>query len=159
MTGHSRRQRVRALWPTSIPPSSTTNDIPVPVDPTHQPPRLPRHASDPVYPTLIPPPSGPLPLRNITAHDTMAGHATITFSQTGVQPPVYVTTSINDWTPVEMDVNEDKTASDNLIFRKEFNDVAEGSYQYKIRVGEDHWVLDESKETGMLAHVGMKRLF
>ncbi|KAI5380753.1 hypothetical protein J4E82_000711 [Alternaria postmessia] len=77
----------------------------------------------------------------------MAGHATITFSQTGVQPPVYVTTSINDWTPVEMDVNEDKTASDNLIFRKEFNDVAEGSYQYKIRVGEDHWVLDESKET------------
>jgi hypothetical protein len=89
----------------------------------------------------------------------MAGHATITFSQTGVQPPVYVTTSINDWTPVEMDVNEDKTASDNLIFRKEFNDVAEGSYQYKIRVGEDHWVLDESKETGMFAHVGMKRLF
>jgi hypothetical protein len=77
----------------------------------------------------------------------MSGHATITFSQTGVQPPVYVTTSLNDWMPVEMDVKEDKTASDNLIFSKEFNDVAEGSYQYKIRVGEDYWVLDESKET------------
>ncbi|KAL1796732.1 hypothetical protein ACET3X_005272 [Alternaria dauci] len=77
----------------------------------------------------------------------MAGHATITFSQTGVQPPVFVTTSLNDWTPVEMDVKQDTTASGNLIFFKEFNDVAQGSYQYKIRVGEDHWVLDESKET------------
>jgi hypothetical protein len=83
----------------------------------------------------------------------MTGHATITFSQTGVQPPVYVTTSLNDWMPVEMDVKEDKTASDNLIFSKEFNDVAEGSYQYKIRVGEDYWVLDESKETGLSAHM------
>jgi hypothetical protein len=83
----------------------------------------------------------------------MAGNATITFSQTGVQPPVYVTTSLNDWTPVEMDVQEDKTASDNLIFSKEFKNVPEGSYQYKIRVGEDHWVLDESKETGMVAYL------
>ncbi|KAG9189240.1 hypothetical protein G6011_06108 [Alternaria panax] len=77
----------------------------------------------------------------------MAGQAAITFSQTGVQPPVYVTTSLNDWTPVEMDFKEDKTAPDSLIFSKEFNDVTEGSYQYKIRIGEDHWVLDESKET------------
>ena len=79
----------------------------------------------------------------------MTGSTTITFSQTGVQPPVYVTSSLSGWTALEMKVEDDKTASDNLVFSKEFSDVAEGSYQYKIRVGEDHWVLDESKETGM----------
>ena len=79
----------------------------------------------------------------------MTGSTTITFSQTGVQPPVYVTSSLSGWTTLEMNVEDDKTASDNLVFSKEFSDVAEGSYQYKIRVGEDHWVLDESKETGM----------
>jgi hypothetical protein len=78
----------------------------------------------------------------------MASSATITFSQTGVQPPVYVTSSLSGWTTLEMSVEEDKTASDNLVFSKEFSNVAAGSYQYKIRVGEDHWVLDESKETG-----------
>jgi hypothetical protein len=77
----------------------------------------------------------------------MAGSATITFSQTGVQPPVYVTTSLSGWTILEMDV-EDKTASDNIVFSKEFSDAPEGSHQYKIRIGEDHWILDESKETG-----------
>ncbi|KAF1831248.1 hypothetical protein BDW02DRAFT_606964 [Decorospora gaudefroyi] len=77
----------------------------------------------------------------------MTSYATITFSQTGVQPPVYVTTSLSEWTPLEMDVEADQTASGNLVFSKGFSDVAEGSYQYKIRIGEDHWVLDESKET------------
>ncbi|KAI4654069.1 hypothetical protein J4E93_001838 [Alternaria ventricosa] len=77
----------------------------------------------------------------------MAARATITFSQPGVQPPVYVTTSLNDWTLVQMQPLHDKTASGDLIFSREFTGVAEGSHQYKIRVGEDHWVLDESKET------------
>jgi hypothetical protein len=82
----------------------------------------------------------------------MATKATITFSQTGVQPPVYVTSSLSGWTTLEMDVEEDKTASDNLVFSKEFSDVAEGSHQYKIRLGEDHWILDESKDTGNMIH-------
>jgi hypothetical protein len=85
----------------------------------------------------------------------MAGNATITFSQPGVQPPVYVTTSLNDWTPVEMQPLQDQTASGDLVFSKEFKGVDEGSYQYKIRIGEDHWVLDESKETGMSFHILM----
>jgi hypothetical protein len=79
----------------------------------------------------------------------MASNAKITFSQPGVQPPVYVTTSLSGWTILEMDVEEEKTATGSLVFSKEFSNVAEGSYQYKIRVGEDHWILDESKETGL----------
>lgn len=80
---------------------------------------------------------------------TMTGTATITFSQTGVQPPVYVVSSLSGWTTLEMHVEDDQTASGNLIFTKQFSNVAEGSYQYKIRIGEDHWVVDESKESGM----------
>jgi hypothetical protein len=82
----------------------------------------------------------------------MATKATITFSQAGVQPPVYVTSSLSGWTTLEMNVEEDKMASDNLVFSKEFIDVAEGDHQYKIRLGEDHWILDESKDTGNMIH-------
>jgi hypothetical protein len=82
----------------------------------------------------------------------MATKATITFSQTGVQPPVYVTSSLSGWTTLEMDVEEDRTASDNLVFSKEFSDVAGGDHQYKIRLGEDHWILDEAKDTGNMIH-------
>ena len=83
----------------------------------------------------------------------MATDATITFSQTGVQPPVYVTTSLSGWAPLEMDAEEDQANPGNLIFTKTFKNVAQGSYQYKIRLGEDHWILDESKETGMFARI------
>jgi hypothetical protein len=77
----------------------------------------------------------------------MATHATITFSQPGVQPPVYVTSSLSGWTPLEMDVAHDKTPSGDLVFTKTFTNVHEGSYQYKVRLGQDNWILDESKET------------
>ncbi|RMZ67820.1 pt repeat family [Pyrenophora seminiperda CCB06] len=77
----------------------------------------------------------------------MANNATITFSQPGVQPPVYVTTSLTDWAPVEMDVDDEKTPDGDIVFRKHFSHASEGRHQYKIRIGQDHWVLDESKET------------
>jgi hypothetical protein len=82
----------------------------------------------------------------------MAGRAIITFSQTGVQPPVYVVTSLSNpaWETLEMDVEADQSASANLVFSRRFETVAEGSYQYKVRIGEGQWVVDESKETGML---------
>jgi hypothetical protein len=82
----------------------------------------------------------------------MTTNATITFAQTGVQPPVYVLTSLSDppWEAIEMDVDKDQTASANLIFTRQFDSVAEGSYQYKIRVGDHHWVVDEQKDTGTL---------
>ena len=49
-----------------------------------------------------------------------------------------------------MNVDKDAAESGDLVFRKEFANVAEGSHQYKIRVGEDHWLLDETKDSGML---------
>ncbi|KAF1847300.1 uncharacterized protein K460DRAFT_277663 [Cucurbitaria berberidis CBS 394.84] len=82
----------------------------------------------------------------------MTSKATITFSQAGVQPPVYVVTSLDDWMTLEMDVEEEHTASGDVVFTKEFSNVAEGSYQYKIRIGEGHWVVDESKESATDEH-------
>ncbi|KAJ4363665.1 hypothetical protein N0V83_009961 [Neocucurbitaria cava] len=82
----------------------------------------------------------------------MSAQATITFSQAGVQPPVYVVTSLGDWETLEMKVEEERTSSGDLVFAKQFDNVAEGSYQYKIRIGEGHWVLDESKESATDEH-------
>jgi hypothetical protein len=80
----------------------------------------------------------------------MTSHATITFAQTGVQPPVYVLTSLSEppWETLEMEVDKEQTASANLIFARRFENVAEGSYQYKIRIGDGHWVVDDSKDSG-----------
>ncbi|KAF2026934.1 hypothetical protein EK21DRAFT_102895 [Setomelanomma holmii] len=79
----------------------------------------------------------------------MSNTATITFSHTGVQPPVYVVTSLSDppWETLEMSVDPEQTASANLIFTQTFDRVAEGSYQYKIRIGDGHWVVDDSKDS------------
>lgn len=49
-----------------------------------------------------------------------------------------------------MRVSEEQTASANLIFARQFEGLVEGSHQYKIRIGDGNWVLDESKETGGL---------
>jgi len=46
-----------------------------------------------------------------------------------------------------MDVDKAQNESGDLIFTKQFLGIAEGSYQYKIRIGEDHWVLDQSTES------------
>jgi hypothetical protein len=82
----------------------------------------------------------------------MTERVTITFAQTGVQPPVYVVTSMSEqpWEPLEMSVEEEQTASANLIFTRQFKNVAEGDHQYKIRVGDGHWVVDESTDSGTL---------
>ncbi|KAF2714614.1 hypothetical protein K504DRAFT_366059, partial [Pleomassaria siparia CBS 279.74] len=79
----------------------------------------------------------------------MACRATITFTQPGVQPPVYVVTSLSDppWEPLELAVSEEKTDAGHHIFTRQFDHVAEGNYQYKIRIGEGHWVVDEYKDS------------
>lgn len=48
-----------------------------------------------------------------------------------------------------MDVEKAQTTSANLIFTRHFDHVAEGDHQYKIRIGEGNWVVDESKDSGM----------
>lgn len=84
----------------------------------------------------------------------MTESATITFSQPGVQPPVYVVTSLSDppWEILEMTVDKDEAGSGNLIFTRRFDNVAAGDYQYKIREGDGHWVVDESKDSSMLSY-------
>ncbi|PSN73972.1 hypothetical protein BS50DRAFT_480905 [Corynespora cassiicola Philippines] len=79
----------------------------------------------------------------------MKGTATITFTQHGVQPPVYLVTSASHppWELLEMDASDDKTASGDTVFVRRLLDVPEGSYQYKVRIGDSHWVIDEAKET------------
>ena len=80
----------------------------------------------------------------------MHSEATITFTQPGVQPPVYVVTSLSTppWAPLELKPIKETTPSGDLVFELKFSNIAEGSYQYKIRIGEGHWVVDESKESG-----------
>jgi len=80
----------------------------------------------------------------------MSNSATITFSQTGLQPPVYVVTSLSEppWEILEMSVDTEQTASANAIFTRRFDNVPEGDHQYKIRIGDGHWVVDESKDSG-----------
>ena len=151
----TKRESVWSLWPRTRKPPQTTDDIP-PL-PAHSPintdtfPLLIRHAT---FPTSTAP-SDPLEYRpssstSTAAHVRMTESETITFSQTGVQPPVYVVTSLSDppWEPLEMHVEDAQTASANLIFTRRFDNVAEGDHQYKIRIGDGHWVVDESKDSG-----------
>lgn len=77
------------------------------------------------------------------------GDATVSFSQRGVQPPVFIVTSLTGWIPLEMDVQQDQTEDGHLVFTKQFPNVPEGPYQYKIRIGDNQWVVDESKDSGM----------
>ncbi|KAL6704885.1 hypothetical protein ACN47E_007568 [Coniothyrium glycines] len=88
----------------------------------------------------------------MSASSATTGHATITFSQGGVQPPVYLVTSLSGWATLEMDVQHEKTDTGDFVFTKHFPDVSEGRYQYKLRIGDDHWVVDESKESEMDQH-------
>jgi hypothetical protein len=77
----------------------------------------------------------------------MAQKVTITYSSAGLQPPVYITTSLSDpqWELLEMGCSEEP--SGEWEFYKTFS-AASGEYQYKFRLGPgDWWVCDESKPT------------
>jgi hypothetical protein len=77
----------------------------------------------------------------------MPRKVTITYSHPGLQPPVYITTSLSDpqWDLLEMGCSE--SPSGEWEFTKTFS-AADGEYQYKFRLGPgDWWVCDESKPT------------
>lgn len=74
----------------------------------------------------------------------------ISYTHPGTQPPVYIITSLSSppWETIEMQLSEEKTEAGEFLFNKEFDDVEEGEYQYKFRLGlGDWWVLDETAET------------
>ncbi|KAK6436179.1 hypothetical protein LTR95_007631 [Oleoguttula sp. CCFEE 5521] len=76
----------------------------------------------------------------------MAQKVAITFSSPGLQPPVFITTSLSEpqWEVLEMGVSEDSNG--NFEFTKVFH-AQPGEYQYKFRLGPgDWWVCDEEKE-------------
>ncbi|KAM3416345.1 hypothetical protein BST61_g7949 [Cercospora zeina] len=68
---------------------------------------------------------------------------TLEYSSPGLQPPVYIATSLSDpqWEPIEMEGTKDNGGE--YHFSKSFN-AHEGEYQYKLRLGPgDWWVCDE----------------
>jgi hypothetical protein len=111
-----RQQHIPPRRPRARKASSTTDDIPllaVP-SPIHILPRLARHATDPACASLCTPPRSIVSTSaRSAAYVTMTESVTITFSQTGVQPPVYVVTSLSEppWEPLEMAVDHEQTAS------------------------------------------------
>jgi hypothetical protein len=152
----STRERVRAFWPGGRRPFPAIDVIPPLVNPTNidiRPRLTTRPASEPfgAYHLGLPPlPSMLSPSSDTPAHVAMGNSATITFSQTGVQPPVYVVTSLSQppWEALEMSLEKEDTASANKIFTRHFDNVPEGAHQYKIRIGHGNWVVDESKDSG-----------
>lgn len=75
----------------------------------------------------------------------MAQKVTIIYTSPGLQPPVYVTTSLSvpPWEVLEMEVSQFPGGEHG--FAKTFS-AEEGEYQYKFRLGPgDWWVCDESK--------------
>ncbi|KAH9845048.1 hypothetical protein Tdes44962_MAKER06907 [Teratosphaeria destructans] len=120
--------------PPSGPPAAPSIAAPSPASPAD------------VRPSASTRPSWIGPPRPLTP--SMAKHTvTVEHASPGLQPPVYIFTSLSDpqWTAVEMDT--EKKADGEYRFYKTFQ-VDEGEYQYKFRLGPgDWWALDDSKPT------------
>jgi len=81
----------------------------------------------------------------------MKSHVRLSYSSQGLQPPVFVITSLSEpqWEAVEMQYT--KSEDGQYHFWKEF-DAEEGEHQYKYRLGPgEWWALDENKPTGKSA--------
>ncbi|SMY22803.1 unnamed protein product [Zymoseptoria tritici ST99CH_1A5] len=77
--------------------------------------------------------------------EAMKRTVTIDFSSPGLQPPVFIGTSLSDpqWEAIEMDHTKDEKGEHH--FSKTFA-AEEGEYQYKLRLGPgDWWICDDSK--------------
>ena len=78
--------------------------------------------------------------------------ATIPFASSNVNGrPVYVVTDLASppWEPVEVHDSGERTSAGDVIYRHEFRgNFAEGDHPYKIRVGDDGWILDSTQPTG-----------
>jgi hypothetical protein len=75
--------------------------------------------------------------------------ATIKFSQPDVEDPVYVVTDMSTppWEVLKMTDSGVKSESGDAIFVYEFDGVDDGTHQYKIRIGDNDWILDNTKDT------------
>lgn len=82
----------------------------------------------------------------------MSGSHTITYDAHGVQPPVYVVTSMSNppWVALEMQL-EASTETGRQFFSRTFEGVPAGEHQYKIRIGDHGWVVDNTHRSSKLA--------
>jgi len=79
----------------------------------------------------------------------MSSTVTIEFSRDGTKAPVYIISNLSEpkWEILEMSVRENTTDGGDPIFYITFQDVKDGDYQYKFRLGHtDWWVTDPRKE-------------
>ena len=83
---------------------------------------------------------GPIPPpRAITPGvPNMKANVTVSYSQPGLQPPVFIVTSLSEpqWQPVELDFT--KKDDGQFHFHKDFS-AEEGEHQYKFRLGPGDW--------------------
>ncbi|KAF2481617.1 hypothetical protein BDY17DRAFT_311289 [Neohortaea acidophila] len=137
--------------PASPPPTTPTLSTATSTRPA-APPRLrPSWIGPPKQPSAATP--GP--------QQTMKQNVTVEYSAPGLQPPVYICTSLSEppWEAIEMhrdlapapcppaSTKSDPayTSGGGYVFSKTFC-VEEGEYQYKFRLGEgDWWVCDEGR--------------
>lgn len=74
---------------------------------------------------------------------------TITFSKPGVLPPLYVTSSMSDWSLHEMAYSVNRTSGkEQVVFYKDFFDAQPGQHMYRFRVGRKTWMVDDDCEVG-----------
>ncbi|KAK5127881.1 hypothetical protein LTR85_004998 [Meristemomyces frigidus] len=135
---------------TTPPPTTLTSDPPTPPTPSITPatPTVLTAAPTPVRPSALQRPSWigpPRPDRPVTPGiNIMKQPVTVEYASPGLQPPVYVFTSLSDpqWDAVEMDAQ--KKDDGEYHFTKSFA-AEEGEYQYKFRLGPgDWWALNEN---------------
>ncbi|KAK1073073.1 hypothetical protein LTR12_013138 [Friedmanniomyces endolithicus] len=131
--------------PNPPPPTPTTNAIPAAADTASAPPST---LASPKRPTASQRPTWIGPPRLVaTTPAIMTYPATVKYTSKGLQPPVYIFTSLSDpqWEAVEMD--HEILADGENGFSKTFM-ADEGEYQYKFRLGPgEWWALDDTKPT------------
>ncbi|KAH7115040.1 hypothetical protein B0J11DRAFT_594213 [Dendryphion nanum] len=85
----------------------------------------------------------------MSSAQAMAQVVTITFSLAGTKSPVYLVTSMSEkpWELLEMSIADKANEFGELVFFRDFFNIAPGTYEYKVRIGNHVWVVDATKET------------
>ena len=143
LTNMSSSQKRSATVPKAAPAASIDAVLDTKPAQSHPAPNAATRPSPSNRPSWIGPKPPDRPLS--PALKVMKFPVTVDFSSPGLQPPVFVCTSLSDppWEPVEMETM--KNDKDEYRFFKSFT-AEEGDYQYKLRLGPgDWWVCDDSK--------------
>lgn len=120
---------------------------PKPRPPAIAPPkhRTPLRSIETVYYDAQPYPQPPPPQQQSSS----ASAVTITFSNPGFLPPLYVTSSLNDWELQEMAYTVTWDAGqEQVVYYKDFAGAEPGQHMYRFRIGRQKWLVDDSCEVG-----------